>query len=52
MLEIILLATLVFGGLFYFMNELMKADNRIAELEHALVDAYLELELKNLGVMK
>lgn len=41
-----------FGLLFAYINEMMKKDNYIAELQHALVEAYTELELKNLGVMK
>ncbi len=55
MLDLLLIAIVAGGGfglLFAFVNEMMKKDNRIAELEHALVQAYTELELKNLGVMK
>jgi hypothetical protein len=55
MTELILIALIAgssFGLLFAYINEMMKKDNRIAELEHALVDAYTELEFAKLGLMK
>lgn len=55
MTELIIIAIIAGGGfglLFAYINEMMKKDNYIAELQHALVEAYTELELKNLGVMK
>jgi hypothetical protein len=55
MTELIIIAIIAGGGfglLFAYVNEMMKKDNYIAELQQALVEAYTELELKNLGVMK
>jgi hypothetical protein len=55
MTELILIALIAgssFGLLFAYINEMMKKDNRIAELEHALVDAYTEIEFAKLGLMK
>jgi len=52
LLLIAIVAGGLFGLLFAYVNEMMKKDNYIAELQHALVEAYTELELKNLGVMK
>jgi len=55
MTELILIALIAgssFGLLFAYINEMMNKDNRIAELEHALVDAYTELEFAKLGINK
>jgi hypothetical protein len=55
MTELILIALIAgssFGLLFAYINEMMKKDNRIAELEHALVEAYTEIEFAKLGLMK
>jgi ABC-type enterochelin transport system permease subunit len=55
MTELILIALIVgssFGLLFAYVQQMMNKDKYIAELQHALVEAYTELELKNLGVMK
>lgn len=52
LLLILIIAIAGFGLVFAYINEMMKKDNYIAELQHALVEAYTELELKNLGVMK
>jgi ABC-type uncharacterized transport system permease subunit len=55
MKDLLLIAIIAGGGfglLFAYVNEMMKKDNYIAELQHALVEAYTELELKKLGVMK
>ena len=55
MTELILIALIAggsFGLLFAYVQQMMNKDNYIAELQHALVEAYTELELKNLGVMK
>ena len=55
MMDLLLIAIIAGGGfglLFAYVNEMMKKDNYIAELQHALVEAYTELELKKLGVMK
>jgi hypothetical protein len=53
--ELTLIALVVVGmaGLFLAtVNALMNKDNRIAELEHALVEAYTEIEFAKLGLMK
>jgi hypothetical protein len=55
MTELILIALIAgssFGLLFAYINEMMKKDNRIAELEYALVEAYTEIEFAKLGLMK
>jgi len=55
MTELILIALIAgssFGLLFAYINEMMKKDNRIAELEHALVEAYTEIEFAKLGLMR
>jgi hypothetical protein len=55
MTELIIIAIIAGGGfglLFAYINEMMKKDNRIAELEHALVEAYTEIEFAKLGLMK
>jgi hypothetical protein len=55
MTELILIALIAgssFGLLFAYINEMMKKDNRIAELEYALVEAYTELEFAKLGINK
>lgn len=52
MLEIILLAVIVFGGVGYLMIDLVNKDNQIAELQQALVEAYTEIEFQKLGVSK
>lgn len=41
-----------FGLLFAFVNEMMKKDNQIAELQHALIEAYTEIEFAKLGINK
>jgi hypothetical protein len=55
MTELILIALIAgssFGLLFAYINEMMKKDNRIAELEYALVEAYTEIEFAKLGLVK
>jgi len=55
MTELITIAIIAgsgFGLLFAFVNEMMKKDNQIAELQSALVDAYTEIEFAKLGLMK
>jgi hypothetical protein len=55
MTKLIIIAIIAGGGfglLFAYINEMMKKDNRIAELEHALVEAYTEIEFAKLGLMK
>jgi len=55
MTELILIALIAgssFGLLFAYVQQMMNKDNYIAELQHALVEAYTELELTKLGVMK
>lgn len=56
MLKDLILIAIVAGGLVgllvAYVQQMMNKDNYIAELQHALVEAYTELELKNLGVMK
>ena len=51
-----LLALILTGGivalLSLFVNEMMKKDNQIAELQHALIEAYTEIEFAKLGLMK
>lgn len=51
-----LLALALTGGivalLSLFVNEMMKKDNQIAELQYALVEAYTEIEFAKLGVSK
>lgn len=53
--ELTLIALVVVGmaGLFLAtINALMNKDNRIAELEHALIEAYTEIEFAKLGINK
>jgi hypothetical protein len=55
MTKLIIIAIIAGGGfglLFAYINEMMKKDNRIAELEYALVEAYTEIEFAKLGLMK
>jgi hypothetical protein len=52
LITIALIAGSSFGLLFAYVQQMMNKDKYIAELQHALVEAYTELELKNLGVMK
>lgn len=55
MMDLLLIAIVAGGGfglLFAFVNEMMKKDNRIAELEYALVQAYTEIEFARLGLTK
>jgi hypothetical protein len=55
MTELITIAIIAGGSiglLVAYINEMMKKDNRIAELEHALVEAYTEIEFSKLGLMK
>jgi ABC-type enterochelin transport system permease subunit len=40
------------GSLVAVINEMMKKDNQIAELQSALVDAYTEIEFAKLGILK
>ena len=55
MTELILIALIAGGGfglLFAYVQQMMNKDNYIAELQHALVDAYTELEFAKLGINK
>lgn len=55
MMDLLLIAIVAGGGfglLFAYTNEMMKKDNQIAELQHALVEAYTEIEFAKLGLMK
>lgn len=52
LLLIALVAVGLFGLLFAFVNEMMKKDNQIAELQYALVEAYTEIEFAKLGINK
>ena len=52
LLLIAIVAVGLFGLLFAYVNEMMKKDNRIAELEYALVEAYTEIEFAKLGLTK
>ena len=42
----------LFGSLFAIVNEMRKKDEMILSYQKALVDAYSEIELMKLGVMK
>lgn len=53
--DLILITIVAFGGaglLIATINALMNKDNRIAELEHALIEAYTEIEFSKLGLTK
>ena len=52
LLLILIIAIAGFGLVFAYINEMMKKDNYIAELQHALVEAYTELEFAKLGINK
>lgn len=52
LITITIIAVGFVGLLFTFVNEMMKKDNYIAELQHALVEAYTELEFAKLGINK
>lgn len=56
MLKDLILIAIVAGGsiglLVAYVNQMMKMDNQIIELQQALVEAYTEIELAKLGVLK
>jgi hypothetical protein len=55
MTELLLIALIAgssIGLLFAYIQQMMNKDNYIAELQHALVEAYTELEFAKLGINK
>jgi len=52
LITIAIIAGGLVGLLFAYVNEMMKKDNYIAELQHALIEAYTELEFAKLGINK
>jgi hypothetical protein len=52
LIQIVALATTLFATLFFFVNELRKKDEQLLSYQKALVEAYTEIELMKLGVMK
>lgn len=53
--DLLLIALVAISGsglLFAYVNQMMNKDNQIAELQHALIEAYTEIEFAKLGINK